>query len=141
MARTACLVFASLVLIMAAATKKKRKEEETYLWKAGTSSGHIANLKQSILETFDIYGKNTLKRKHQQREQNKASRPRGQSGLLNVCFCFRLRGQSGLPMFVFVLCPLPINALVDVSQTNILSNLLFLDIYGCSQQNVEVCQI
>jgi hypothetical protein len=40
---------------MAAATKKKRKEE-AYPWKAGTSSGHITNLKQSILETFDIYG-------------------------------------------------------------------------------------
>jgi hypothetical protein len=40
---------------MAAATKKNRKEE-AYPWKAGTSSGHITNLKQSILETFDIYG-------------------------------------------------------------------------------------
>jgi hypothetical protein len=42
---------------MAAATKKKRKEE-SYCWKAGASSGHITNLKQSILETFDIYGSN-----------------------------------------------------------------------------------
>jgi hypothetical protein len=25
-------------------------------WKTGASSGHIANLKQSILETFYIYG-------------------------------------------------------------------------------------
>jgi len=33
---------------MAAATKKKRKEE-AYPWKAGASSGHITNLKQSIL--------------------------------------------------------------------------------------------
>jgi hypothetical protein len=40
---------------MAAATKKKRKEEANP-WKAGPSSGHITNLKQSILETFDIYG-------------------------------------------------------------------------------------
>jgi hypothetical protein len=39
---------------MAAATKMKRKEE-AYPWKAGSSSGHITNLKQSILETFDIY--------------------------------------------------------------------------------------
>jgi len=31
---------------MAAATKKRK--EEAYPWKAGTSSGHIANLKQSI---------------------------------------------------------------------------------------------
>jgi hypothetical protein len=41
---------------MAAATKKKRKEE-AYSWKAGTSSGHITNLKRSILETFNIYDK------------------------------------------------------------------------------------
>ncbi len=40
---------------MAAATKKKRKEEADPC-KAGASSGHITNLKQSILETFDIYG-------------------------------------------------------------------------------------
>jgi hypothetical protein len=33
---------------MAAATKKKRKEE-AHPWKAGTSSGHTTNLKQSIL--------------------------------------------------------------------------------------------
>jgi hypothetical protein len=39
---------------MAAATKKKRKEE-AYPWKAGASSGHTTILKQSILETFDIY--------------------------------------------------------------------------------------
>jgi hypothetical protein len=40
---------------MAAATKKKRKEE-AYPWKASSSScGHITNLKQSILETFNIY--------------------------------------------------------------------------------------
>jgi hypothetical protein len=44
---------------MAAATKKKRKEE-AYPWKTGSSSGHITNLKQSILETFDIYGVRTL---------------------------------------------------------------------------------
>ncbi len=49
-------MFASLVLLMAAATKKKKRKEESYPWKAGDSSGHITNLKQSILETFDIYG-------------------------------------------------------------------------------------
>jgi hypothetical protein len=38
---------------MAAAAKKRK--EEAYPWKAGTSSRHITNLKQSILETFDIY--------------------------------------------------------------------------------------
>jgi hypothetical protein len=42
---------------MAAATKKKRKEE-AYPWKASASSGHTTNLKQSILETFNIYGFN-----------------------------------------------------------------------------------
>jgi hypothetical protein len=41
---------------MAAATKKKKRKEEAYPWKVGASSGHITNLKQSILETFDIYG-------------------------------------------------------------------------------------
>ncbi len=35
--------------------QKKKIKEEAYPWKAGTSSGHITNLKQSILETFDIY--------------------------------------------------------------------------------------
>jgi hypothetical protein len=34
---------------MAVATKKEKKEE-AYPWKAGTSSGHITNLKQSILD-------------------------------------------------------------------------------------------
>jgi hypothetical protein len=57
-------LFASLVLSMAAATKKKKRKEkkrkekkrkeEACAWKAGASSGHITNLKQSILETFDI---------------------------------------------------------------------------------------
>ncbi len=42
---------------MAAATKKKKRKEEAYPWKAGASSGHTTNLKQSILETFDIYGR------------------------------------------------------------------------------------
>jgi hypothetical protein len=36
---------------MAAAKKKENKPIKT-----GTSSRHITNLKQSILETFDIYG-------------------------------------------------------------------------------------
>ncbi len=54
-------MFASLVLSMAAATKKKRKEE-AYPWKAGASSGHITNLKESILETFDIYGMNVCQK-------------------------------------------------------------------------------
>ncbi len=36
-------------------SNKKRKEK-----KAGASSGHITNLKQSILDTFDINGLSTL---------------------------------------------------------------------------------
>jgi hypothetical protein len=38
---------------MAAAKNKNKKKP----WKMGTSSGHITNLKQSILETFNIYNK------------------------------------------------------------------------------------
>jgi hypothetical protein len=34
----------------------KKKENHPIL--TGASSGHITNLKQSILETFDIYGEN-----------------------------------------------------------------------------------
>jgi hypothetical protein len=37
-------------------TAKKKKVEEAEPWKTSTSTGHITNLKQSILETFDIYG-------------------------------------------------------------------------------------
>ncbi len=38
-------------------SNKKRKEKKNLtFWKAGASSRHITNLKQSILETFDIYG-------------------------------------------------------------------------------------
>jgi len=32
------------------AAKKKKRKEEAYPWKGGTSSGHITNLKQSILD-------------------------------------------------------------------------------------------
>ena len=46
---------------MATATKKEKKEE-AYPWKASASSGHITNIKQSIWETFDIYGSNVLPR-------------------------------------------------------------------------------
>jgi hypothetical protein len=48
---------------MATATKK----EEAYPWKASTSSMHTTNLKQSILETFNIYGRMP----HSKRETNK----------------------------------------------------------------------
>ncbi len=55
MAHTTCLVgFISTVN----GRNKKRKKMKP--WKAGASSGHIPNLKQSILETFDIYGWNGL---------------------------------------------------------------------------------
>jgi hypothetical protein len=40
---------------MAAAKKKKKTP-----WMMGASSGHITNLMQSILETFDIYGRDRL---------------------------------------------------------------------------------
>ncbi len=53
MACTACLV--CFISSVNGRSNKKRKEE-AYPWKAGTSSRHISNLKQSILETFDIYG-------------------------------------------------------------------------------------
>jgi len=44
---TACLVW----FISTVNGKGKKKP-----WKTGASSGHITNLKQSILETFNIYG-------------------------------------------------------------------------------------
>jgi hypothetical protein len=47
-------LFASLVLLMAAATKKEKKRRSLPL-ESSASSGHITNLKQSILDTFDIY--------------------------------------------------------------------------------------
>jgi hypothetical protein len=43
-------LFASLVLLTATAKRKEKKSIKT-----GASRGHITNLKQSILETFDIY--------------------------------------------------------------------------------------
>jgi hypothetical protein len=48
-------LFASLALLIAAPSKNKKKP-----WKMGASSGHITNLKQSIWETFDIYGAKRL---------------------------------------------------------------------------------
>jgi hypothetical protein len=45
---------------MAAATKKEKKRRSLPL-EGRHSSGHITNLKQSILETFDIYEQHTLK--------------------------------------------------------------------------------
>ncbi len=54
MACTACLV-CIISTVKGRSNKKKNRKEEAYPWKAGASSGHITNLKQSILETFDIY--------------------------------------------------------------------------------------
>ena len=55
MACTACLV-CLVSTVNGRSNKKKKRKEEAYPWKAGTSSGHITNLTQPILETFDIYG-------------------------------------------------------------------------------------
>ncbi len=54
MACTACLV--CFISTVNGRSNKKKRKEEAYAWKAGASSGNITNLKQSILETFDIYG-------------------------------------------------------------------------------------
>jgi hypothetical protein len=45
---------------MTTATTTKKTKQEAYPWKAGASSGHTTKLKQSILETFDIYGLNPM---------------------------------------------------------------------------------
>ena len=50
-------LFASLVLLTAIAKIKEKK-----LIKTGPGSRHITTLKQSILETFDIYGINPFNR-------------------------------------------------------------------------------
>ncbi len=50
MVHTACLVcFISTV-------NSRSKKEEKKSIKTGASSGHITNVKQSVLESFDIYG-------------------------------------------------------------------------------------
>ncbi len=55
MACTACLV-CFISTVNGRSNKKRKEKKEAYPWKAGASSGHITNLKQSILETFDMYG-------------------------------------------------------------------------------------
>jgi hypothetical protein len=47
MAYTACLV--CFISSVSGCSKKKKP------WKTAASSGHITNLKQSILDTFDVY--------------------------------------------------------------------------------------
>jgi hypothetical protein len=54
MAHTTCLV--CFISTDNGRSNKKKRKEEAYPWKASASNGHIINLKQSILETFDIYG-------------------------------------------------------------------------------------
>ncbi len=54
MARTVCLV-CFISSVNGHCNKKKKRKKEAYPWKAGPSRGHITKLKQSILETFDIY--------------------------------------------------------------------------------------
>jgi hypothetical protein len=54
MASTACLV-CFISTVNGHSNKKKERKEEAYPWKTSCSSRHITNLKQSILETFDIY--------------------------------------------------------------------------------------
>jgi hypothetical protein len=49
-------LFASLVLLTATAKKEKEKKPIN----TGASSGHLTNLKQSILEIFGFYGPNKL---------------------------------------------------------------------------------
>ncbi len=46
---TACLVCFISTVNGHCSKKKKKRKEEAYPWKAGTSSGHTTNLKQSIL--------------------------------------------------------------------------------------------
>jgi hypothetical protein len=59
MACTACLV-CFISTVNCHCNKKKKRKEEAYPWRAGSSSGHTTNLKQSILETFDIYGSSPI---------------------------------------------------------------------------------
>jgi hypothetical protein len=73
MAHTACLV-CFISTVNGCSSKKKKRKEEAYPWKAGASSGHITNLKQSILETLDIYGKIPLLQNKSNSSRHKQSR-------------------------------------------------------------------
>jgi hypothetical protein len=59
MAHTTCHV-CLICTVNGRCNKKKEKKEEAYPWKAGASNGHTTNLKESILETFDNYGRVSL---------------------------------------------------------------------------------
>jgi hypothetical protein len=54
----ACTAF--LVCLISIVNSHSKKEEKKPI-KTGTSSRHITNVKQSIFETFDIYGLNIMK--------------------------------------------------------------------------------
>jgi hypothetical protein len=81
MVLTACLV-CFISTVNGCSNKKKNRKEEAYSWKAGASSGHITNLKQSILETFNIY----------------ATVPMEQRALKNVSNCLNINIDSYLAM-------------------------------------------
>ncbi len=55
MAHTACLV-CFISTENGHCNEKWKEKKKLYPWKVSASIGHTTNLKQSILETFDIYG-------------------------------------------------------------------------------------
>ncbi len=52
---------ASLICFICTVNGRSKIKNKKKPWKKGASIGHITNLKQSILETFDIYGPNKKK--------------------------------------------------------------------------------
>jgi hypothetical protein len=60
MAHAACLVY-FISTVNSHSKKRKKKKKKLNLGRTGVSSGHITNLKQSILETFDIYGQDSAR--------------------------------------------------------------------------------
>ncbi len=89
MASTACLI-CFISTVNGCSNKKKKRKEETFLWKAGASSRYIKNLKQSILETFDIYAINSLPWYHENDVENMflivSALLRLESNLLSLCW-------------------------------------------------------
>jgi hypothetical protein len=84
---TACLV--CFISTVNGRSNKKRKEV-AYPWNASASSGHITNLKKSILETFDIYDSFT----HQM--ANGTVHIRHQCSKTTVLSCHRCLIHSGI---------------------------------------------
>jgi hypothetical protein len=61
MARITCIVcFISTINGRSNNNKKRKGKKKLNPWKASASSRHITNLKQSILETFNIYAPSLL---------------------------------------------------------------------------------